>query len=106
MRLLPTILNGLLETLDLGPVVVAGQSWGGNVVLNFGARFPQAAQALVFVDGGFLNLKGRGTWEQVSTELRPPNLTGIPRQHLAERIAGDAASELAAGGCRSHAEQF
>lgn len=80
-------LKRLLDTLELKNVVIAGQSWGGNVVLNFGVRFPQAAQALIFVDGGFLNLKDRGSWEQVSAELRPPNLNGIPRAQLAERIA-------------------
>jgi len=80
-------LKSLLEVLELENVILAGQSWGGNVVLNFGARFPQAARALVFVDGGFLNLAGRGTWEEVSRELRPPDLLGIPRDHISARIA-------------------
>ena len=76
----------LLDTLAIKKPVLAGQSWGGNVVLNFAVRYPQAAAALVFVDGGFLNLAGRGSWEEVSRELRPPNLNGTLRTELAKRI--------------------
>lgn len=79
-------LKRLLDVLDLDNMILAGQSWGGNVVLNFGARFPHAARALVFVDGGYLNLAGRGTWEEISRDLRPPDLTGLPRTSLAQMI--------------------
>ncbi len=67
--------------------ILAGQSWGGNVALAFGARYPGVAHTLVFVDGGFLNLRSRGmAWEEVAAELRPPDLTGVARATLYQYI--------------------
>lgn len=81
-------LSGLLDVLEIDAPVVVGQSWGGNVVLAFGATHRRRAHRLVFVDGGFLDLQARpGTsWERIATELRPPDLAGMPRALLAERI--------------------
>lgn len=67
--------------------ILAGQSWGGNVALAFGARYPGVTRALIFVDGGFLNLRSRGlTWEEVAAELRPPDLRGVLRARLKDWI--------------------
>jgi len=77
----------LIDRLDLKNVVLAGQSWGGNVLLEFAARYPGRAAGYVFVDGGFLNLRQRGTWENVSQELRPPDIAGTPSAVIKERIA-------------------
>jgi pimeloyl-ACP methyl ester carboxylesterase len=79
-------LHHALKQLGLERPVLVGQSWGGNVLLEFGARFPGEARSLVFVDGGFLNLQQRGSWEQVSLELRPPDLAGTPRSQIAAMI--------------------
>jgi len=82
-------LRHLLVALGLhDPPVIAGQSWGGNVVLAFGAEHPEAARGLAFVDGGFLNVRaGIGEdWEAVADRLRPPQLYGIRPEHLLERI--------------------
>lgn len=84
-----TITNDLfkvIEQLNLDQPVLAGQSWGGNVLLEFAVRYPGVASAYVFVDGGYLELNGRGTWEQVSQMLKPPNLNGVERQALKTRI--------------------
>jgi pimeloyl-ACP methyl ester carboxylesterase len=82
-------LLALLDALDLrdGPII-AGQSWGGNVVLDFAARYPGVATGYVLVDGGFLELSSRPgmTWERVSVELRPPPLAGTPLVDLRERM--------------------
>lgn len=80
-------LRALIEALGWERPVLAGQSWGGNVALAFGARYPGAADRLVFVDGGFLELHRRGPWAQVAAELRPPDLNGTPRAALQARIA-------------------
>ena len=58
------------------------------MVLEFGVRYATRVQGLVFVDGGFLDLQARPgmSWERVAVELRPPELTGMPRALLAERI--------------------
>jgi pimeloyl-ACP methyl ester carboxylesterase len=76
----------LLDKLGWLQPILAGQSWGGNVLLEFGARFPGVARKLIFVDGGFLDLQQRGAWKTIATELRPPNLNGTPRNQIAARI--------------------
>ncbi len=80
-------LRRLIAALEIERPILAGQSWGGNVVLAFGARFPGVARGLIFVDGGFLELAGRGPWAQVSRELAPPNLVGTPRAQLKTWVA-------------------
>lgn len=81
-------LHFLLQEMSIEDPVIAGQSWGGNVALAYGARYHQAAHRLVFVDGGFLDLQARPdmTWERVAAELRPPPLAGTPRPTLAARL--------------------
>lgn len=74
----------LLEVANVTAPIIAGQSWGGNVVLDFGAHYPDLAQGLVFVDGGFLNLRTRpgATWAAIAESLKPPNLVGTPREQI------------------------
>ena len=79
-------LRKIVGELGLHRPVLAGQSWGGNVVLDFGVRFPGTAQQLIFVDGGFLNLWQRGPWETISLELRPPDLRGLPYTQMVSQI--------------------
>lgn len=79
-------LNELVDALGLDSPILVGQSWGGNVVLEAAARYPEISRGLVFVDGGFLELGSRGPWEEISRELRPPDLAGLPRAEIAERI--------------------
>lgn len=70
---------------DAAPVV-AGQSWGGNVVLSLAARYDLAA-GVAFVDGGWLRLAGRfGTFEECWQVLAPPVFDGMRYADLAERI--------------------
>lgn len=86
----PTVtadLHQLIEAFGWEKPVLAGQSWGGNVLLEFGARYPGAASHLIFVDGGFLELHRQGTWEQVSERLHPPILNGTHRADLKAQIA-------------------
>ncbi len=88
----PTFVADLLHLIEaLGltePPIIAGQSWGGNVVLAFGAEHPTAARGLVFVDGGFLNVRANlgDDWEAVADRLRPPQLYGIRPEHLLQRL--------------------
>jgi pimeloyl-ACP methyl ester carboxylesterase len=81
-------LAALIDALALDRPVVVGQSWGGNVVLAFGARHPGKASALGFVDGGFLDLQARrhNSWEAVSQQLRPPDLNGTRADALRARF--------------------
>ena len=59
--------------------VVAGQSWGGNVVIELALTHPELVRGVVAVDGGFLELQEHlPQWEECSVALRPPNLLGTP----------------------------
>ena len=61
-------------TGDRAPVV-AGQSWGGNVVLTLAAEFDSVARVagLALVDGGWIWLGARyPTFEECWAELAPP----------------------------------
>ncbi|MBV9660980.1 MAG: alpha/beta hydrolase [Acidimicrobiales bacterium] len=58
--------------------VVAGQSWGGNVVLELAARHPAATAGLVLVDGGTIDLSSRfADWPTCEAALTPPPLAGM-----------------------------
>ena len=82
-------LRNLIEALGWRRPLIAGQSWGGNVVLDFAARYPHLAGGLVMVDGGFIELSAApdASWEKVATDLKPPTLTGQQRGEIASRIA-------------------
>jgi pimeloyl-ACP methyl ester carboxylesterase len=58
--------------------VVAGQSWGANVVLDFAAHHRSALAGLVLVDGGTIELSARfADWPTCKAALTPPNLLGV-----------------------------
>ena len=78
----------LIQKLELERPVVAGQSWGGNVVLDLGAHHPDLMRGLVLVDGGYIEMQLRpeATWEQISVQLRPPDLVGTPYAQMLQRM--------------------
>ena len=80
-------LKRLIDHLGWEKPVLAGQSWGGNVMLEFGARYPKVASGYVWVDGGFLNVGGDGeAWENIYERLLPPDLDGVPRADIEARL--------------------
>lgn len=85
--------------------VIAGQSWGANVVLDLAASHPDALRGGVLVDGGWLRLRSRfPTWESCQAALSPPALAGTPvgrmRAWMADRYAGWSGDAVdAALGC-------
>ena len=61
------------------PPMFAGQSWGGNVVLDLAARYPAAVGGLALVDGGTIELSARfADWPTCEAALAPPPLVGTP----------------------------
>ncbi len=76
----------LLDALVLERLVLIGHSWGGNVALEFAARYPERTAGLVLVDGGFMELSGRPgmTWERAEREMAPPDLTHLTPSKLIE----------------------
>lgn len=68
--------------------VVAGQSWGGNVVLTLAALYRDVA-AVALVDGGWIHLSDRfPTFDECWEQLAPPRFDGWTRAELEERARG------------------
>jgi len=58
---------------------VAGQSWGGNVVLELAARGSTDLGGVALVDGGTIELAGRfADWPTCEAAMAPPELIGTP----------------------------
>jgi pimeloyl-ACP methyl ester carboxylesterase len=69
----------VIDRLGLDRPVVAGQSWGGNVVLELAARHPAVARGIVCVDGGWLEPSAAfADWEACLRALAPPRIAGRP----------------------------
>jgi pimeloyl-ACP methyl ester carboxylesterase len=84
-----TLTDDLLTVLhDLGwqSPWLAGQSWGGNVVLEMAVRHPDSTGGLVLVDGGTMELRNRfADWPTCEAALAPPQLIGTDRARF-ERL--------------------
>jgi pimeloyl-ACP methyl ester carboxylesterase len=76
-------LAALAETLGLEKVIVAGQSWGGNVAVSLAAEHPRLVAGLALVDGGWIDLSADfASWEECAAALRPPDLDGTRVSHV------------------------
>ncbi len=76
-------LIAVIDELDIEPPIVAGQSWGGNVVMELAARHPGRIRGVVGVDGGTIELSAvLPDWEQAAAVLAPPDLRGTPVTEL------------------------
>lgn len=63
--------------------VVAGQSWGGNVVIELAHKHGGLVRGVCAVDGGFLDLQQHFTdWEACAVALRPPPIAGTPAEQM------------------------
>ena len=66
----------VMSSLGLGGAVVAGQSWGGNVVVELAAAHPDLVAGIALVDGGWIQLSDTfPDWESVRGALTPPDLS-------------------------------
>jgi pimeloyl-ACP methyl ester carboxylesterase len=80
-------LRAVLDALALPRPVVAGQSWGGNVVLELGGRHPEAVRGIACVEGGVIELTDWfPTWEVCLAALTPPRLDHLTRAELEARM--------------------
>ena len=67
--------------------VLAGQSWGGNVVLELGWRHPDVVRGIACVDGGVIELADWfPTWEDCLTAMTPPRLDHLTLAELEARM--------------------
>jgi pimeloyl-ACP methyl ester carboxylesterase len=105
-------LKALIETLALERPIVVGQSYGGQVALDFAARWPALLSGLVLVDGGFIELATvpGASWEQTAIDLKPPHLIGMPREEMVQRMRAyhpdwpEAAIEMQMGNFETRAD--
>ncbi len=82
----------LIDALGWQRPGVAGQSWGGNVVLELAHRHPESVAAIACVDGGFIDLGVRfPEWDDAATALAPPRLAGTPLDRITGWLAASAA---------------
>jgi len=85
-------LHLLIERLGWTRPAVAGQSWGGNVVLELAWAHPGSVSMIACVDGGFIDLGSRfPEWDDAATALAPPRLAGTPLDRIAAWLAESAA---------------
>ncbi len=81
-------LAALIAAERLGPVVMAGQSWGGNVAIEFGHRHPDLCAAVVCVDGGFINIADQfPEWDEAAQQLAPPDFSDLTVSDLDQMTA-------------------
>ncbi|MFM2182381.1 MAG: hypothetical protein RJB61_675 [Actinomycetota bacterium] len=72
-------LVAVIAALGFRRPIVAGQSWGGNVVIELAATNPDSVAGVVAVDGGFIELGTRfADWDECRAVLTPPRLVGTP----------------------------
>ncbi|NDI16225.1 MAG: alpha/beta hydrolase [Actinobacteria bacterium] len=85
-----TVVNDLatlIGTLQLDQPVVAGQSWGGNVVVELAHRNPEVVAGVCAVDGGLIQLADRfSDWESCAQILAPPLLAGTSASDFEQMI--------------------
>jgi pimeloyl-ACP methyl ester carboxylesterase len=80
-------LRAVIEALGLSRPVIAGQSWGGNVVLELGWRHPREVRGVVCVDGGIIELADWfPSWEACLAALTPPRLDHLTIPEIEARM--------------------
>lgn len=88
----------LIDTLGWDRPAVAGQSWGGNVVLELAWAHPDSVSVIACVDGGFIDLASRfPDWTDAATALAPPRLIGTPLTEIQRWVETSAADWPPAG---------
>ena len=76
-------LEVLIAALGFERPVVAGQSWGANVVVELAHRSPASVRGVVAVDGGTIHLRRHfPDWNDCAAQLAPPNLLGMAASRL------------------------
>jgi pimeloyl-ACP methyl ester carboxylesterase len=80
-------LLALIGALGLERPVLAGQSWGGNVVLELGWRHAATVRGIACVDGGVIELsRWYPSWDECLAKLTPPTLTHLTLAQMEARI--------------------
>jgi pimeloyl-ACP methyl ester carboxylesterase len=85
-----TLVSDLVAVMDatgLGRPIVAGQSWGASVVLEFAVRHPDRVSGVVCVDGALGLLREQlPDWSTAERAMTPPDIAGTPYAELEARF--------------------
>ena len=81
-------LVALMAAMDLDRPVVAGQSWGGQVVVELAARRPELLRGIACVDGGWIDLSRFPTFEDCAAVMSPPRTTGLAFAEIDAMLRG------------------
>src|SRR4029453_2655496 len=80
-------LRALIGALGLERPILAGQSWGGTVVLGAAWERPAAVRGVACVEGGVVELaQSYPVWEDCLAKLTPPALDHLTLAELEARI--------------------
>ncbi len=78
----------VIDALGYDRPVVAGQSWGGNVVVDLAGRAVVALRGIACVDGGWIDLRRFETWEACEKAMAPPRTAGLPAEDFEAMMRG------------------
>ena len=81
-------LAALVVELGIDRPVVAGQSWGGQVVVELAARRPDLVRGIACVDGGWIDLSRFVTFEDCAAVMSPPRTTGLAFAEIEAMMRG------------------
>ena len=80
-------LVAVLDAVGFSSAVLAGQSMGGNLVVDLAMRAPERVHGVAGVDGGALELARQWPdWERCRVVLAPPPLAGTPAAAVEARL--------------------
>ena len=79
-----------IKVLELDRPVLVGHSWGATIALEFAARNPVAASALVFVDGPVQSAANLFSWEEGQAFMQPP----LPRYSSFAQAVADCRDDF------------
>lgn len=79
----------LIGALGFERSVVAGQSWGANLVLELAWRHPELVRGVACIDGGWIELDRRfPDWDDCARTLTPPATTGRAASEIESWVRG------------------
>jgi len=97
--------------LGISGAIVAGQSWGGNVVIRLAVEHPDVVAALALVDGGWFSpADAFDSWASAERRMRPPDVDRTPAAAMRARMRAahprwsDAAIEATVANLREEAD--
>ena len=81
-------LHAFSQHLKLERPLLAGHSWGGNVVLQYAVNYPRSAAGTIMVDGGTIEICSMPgmNWDNAQVRMAPPDFTGMTWDGLLDRV--------------------